>query len=139
MKTNAAEENNISKFLVGHINLKQIKKFRYFILPSSWFNVVGIFRLVHSLVTVNTSYITIFTHFEWFLLGINSFGFGGGNVHVILKRNPKLKTNNGKPTDELPRLVCVSARTEEGVHVLLDYIASYFDVEQIALIYNAFR
>lgn len=71
--------------------------------------------------------------------GVSSFGFGGGNAHVILKQNTKPKINNGKPLDDLPRLVCVSGRTDQAVHVLLDDIASKFDVEQMALIYNVFR
>ena len=53
------------------------------------------------------------------LVGINSFGFGGANAHVLLKWNEKTKINGGAPTDSLPRLVVASGRTEEAVDVFL--------------------
>lgn len=53
------------------------------------------------------------------LAGVNSFGFGGANCHVLLSSNPKLKVNNGLPADDLPRLVVTSGRTEEAVDVVL--------------------
>ncbi|XP_020298895.1 fatty acid synthase-like, partial [Pseudomyrmex gracilis] len=49
--------------------------------------------------------------------GVNSFGFGGANCHVLLKSNPK---NKIKKLDELPRLVIVSGRTKEAVKTILD-------------------
>ncbi|KAL6267202.1 hypothetical protein P5V15_000279 [Pogonomyrmex californicus] len=55
------------------------------------------------------------------LVGINSFGFGGANAHIILRSNPKPKLLPLLNTTELlPRLVTVSGRTEEAVHILLD-------------------
>lgn len=56
--------------------------------------------------------------------GINSFGFGGANCHIILKSNPKKKINNGAPSDDLPRLVMVSGRTEDSVKVFLDDVST---------------
>lgn len=53
-------------------------------------------------------------------VGINSFGFGGANAHVLLKSHDKEKINNGAPQDDLPRLVAVSGRTEEAVSTILD-------------------
>lgn len=44
------------------------------------------------------------------LVGLNSFGFGGANAHLLLKRNPKVKVNQGIPVDDIPRLVTVSGR-----------------------------
>lgn len=44
------------------------------------------------------------------LIGLNSFGFGGANAHVLLRRNPKEKVNQGIPTDDIPRLVTISGR-----------------------------
>ncbi|XP_039309277.1 fatty acid synthase-like [Solenopsis invicta] len=57
------------------------------------------------------------------LVGINSFGFGGANAHVILRSNPKRKSKPSPPlniTELLPKLVAVSGRTKEGVHTLLN-------------------
>lgn len=44
------------------------------------------------------------------LVGLNSFGFGGANAHVLLRRNPKVKVNQGIPDDDIPRLVTASGR-----------------------------
>lgn len=63
------------------------------------------------------------TPWEGGYVGISSFGFGGSNCHVILKSNPKKKINNGAPSDNLPRLVAVSGRTEEAVKVFLDDVS----------------
>ncbi|KAL0101015.1 hypothetical protein PUN28_019436 [Cardiocondyla obscurior] len=56
---------------------------------------------------------------------INSFGFGGANSHILLQSNLKKKINSGVPNDDLPRLVIVSGRTEEGVKVILDDVSKY--------------
>lgn len=56
-------------------------------------------------------------------VGINSFGFGGANCHVILKSNPKEKINKGAPSDDLPRLVTVSGRTEDSIKDFLDDVS----------------
>ena len=53
------------------------------------------------------------------LAGINSFGFGGANAHILLQRNEKQKVNGGAPVDTIPRLVVASGRTEEAVDVIL--------------------
>ncbi|XP_014482327.1 PREDICTED: fatty acid synthase-like [Dinoponera quadriceps] len=69
-------------------------------------------------------------------VGINSFGFGGGNCHVLLKSNPKNKIKH-ETSDDLPRLVLVSGRTEEAVKTLLDDVNSrQLDVEYIALLHR---
>jgi hypothetical protein len=56
------------------------------------------------------------------LAGVNSFGFGGSNAHVLLQRNEKKKVNGGAPTDPIPRLVVASGRTEEAVDVILKHV-----------------
>ncbi|XP_076226839.1 fatty acid synthase [Nomia melanderi] len=72
-------------------------------------------------------------------VGINSFGFGGGNAHILLKSFTKEKVNNGAPTDELPRLVTVSGRTEEALETFLDYVESIpVDVEYIRLLHDIY-
>ncbi|XP_070148748.1 fatty acid synthase-like [Polyergus mexicanus] len=69
-------------------------------------------------------------------IGINSFGFGGANCHVLLKSNPKIKVTNGVK-DNLPRLVIISGRTEEAVKIILDDIQSRsIDVEYISLLHR---
>jgi len=53
------------------------------------------------------------------LAGVNSFGFGGANAHILLQRNEKEKVNGGAPVDPIPRLVVASGRTEEAVDIIL--------------------
>lgn len=67
--------------------------------------------------------VTESTPWEGGYVGINSFGFGGANCHIILKSNPKKKIDNGAPSDDLPRLVMVSGRTEESVKVFLNDVS----------------
>ncbi|XP_072754283.1 fatty acid synthase [Anoplolepis gracilipes] len=55
------------------------------------------------------------------LVGINSFGFGGANAHIVLRSNPKPKLPPvPDTTEQLPKLVTVSGRTQEAVHTLLE-------------------
>ena len=56
-------------------------------------------------------------------IGINSFGFGGANAHLLIKWNSKKKVNNGAPTDNLPRLAAVSGRSEESVKLFLSDVS----------------
>nr|UEN71129.1 fatty acid synthase 1 [Glyphodes pyloalis] len=68
------------------------------------------------------------------MCGINSFGFGGANAHVLLKNVARDKVNYGIPTDDLPRLVCASGRTESAVAKILDDLESRpVDTELIRL------
>ncbi|CAB3220194.1 unnamed protein product [Arctia plantaginis] len=68
--------------------------------------------------------------------GINSFGFGGANAHVLLKNIARDKVNKGMPSDDLPRLVCVSGRTESAVARILDDLESRtVDAELIRLLH----
>ncbi|KAK8777051.1 hypothetical protein V5799_029605 [Amblyomma americanum] len=56
------------------------------------------------------------TPFPGGLVGINSFGFGGANVHTILEANPAPHVDTiprGKP--ELPRLVLMAGRNKESL------------------------
>ncbi|KAK9884291.1 hypothetical protein WA026_005243 [Henosepilachna vigintioctopunctata] len=74
------------------------------------------------------------------LVGVNSFGFGGGNCHILLKWNEKCKVNNGTPRDDLPRLVCVSGRTPEAITSLTDDVNSRkLDAEHVQLLHEIFK
>ncbi|XP_039309729.1 fatty acid synthase-like [Solenopsis invicta] len=56
-------------------------------------------------------------------IGINSFGIGGTNAHIILMNNTKNKLKPSSPlniTKILPKLVAVSGRTKESVYTLLN-------------------
>ncbi|XP_018417291.1 PREDICTED: fatty acid synthase [Nanorana parkeri] len=53
------------------------------------------------------------------IVGINSFGFGGSNVHVILRPNEK-KLSSTEASLPLPRLVQVCGRTQEAVEHLIE-------------------
>ncbi|KAK5643465.1 hypothetical protein RI129_007310 [Pyrocoelia pectoralis] len=67
------------------------------------------------------------------LVGVNSFGFGGANVHVLLRSNPKPKRIC--PSAELPRLAVVSGRTQEAVDKLLNKVQeNKTDEEFLALL-----
>ncbi|KYN01849.1 Fatty acid synthase [Cyphomyrmex costatus] len=81
--------------------------------------------------------VTESTSWEGGYAGINSFGFGGANCHIVLKSHPKKKINNGAPSDDLPRLVTVSGRTEDSVKVFLDDIERHpVDTEYIRLLHD---
>ncbi|XP_011703203.1 PREDICTED: fatty acid synthase [Wasmannia auropunctata] len=81
--------------------------------------------------------ITESTPWDGGYVGISSFGFGGANCHIILKSNSKKKINNGAPSDDLPRLVTVSGRTEDSIKVFLDDIEKHsVDVEYNRLLHD---
>ncbi|CAK1541813.1 unnamed protein product [Leptosia nina] len=71
------------------------------------------------------------------MAGINSFGFGGANAHILLKNIARAKVNDGLPNDDLPRLVCTSGRTESAVAKILDDLESRtVDVELVRLYHS---
>uniref|UniRef100_A0A182XBL3 Fatty acid synthase n=1 Tax=Anopheles quadriannulatus TaxID=34691 RepID=A0A182XBL3_ANOQN len=71
------------------------------------------------------------------LIAVNSFGFGGANAHALLYGNTKEKVNHGLPTDNLPRLITWSGRTEEAIDaVLTDMSNRHLDAEYVALLHN---
>ena len=76
--------------------------------------------------------------FEGDLIGINSFGIGGSNVHLLLQSHNKEKVNDGIPVDDLPRMVLWSGRTEAAVNAIFDSLEkTQLDFEHIALLQNA--
>jgi fatty acid synthase len=70
------------------------------------------------------------------LVGVNSFGFGGANGHMLLQWNKKNKINGGAPTDTLPRLVVASGRTEEAVDTILKDVSRLCIIAFHSLIQN---
>ncbi|KAI4485852.1 hypothetical protein M0804_006341 [Polistes exclamans] len=79
------------------------------------------------------------TPLEGSYIGINSFGFGGANGHVLVQSHPKTKARK-LPNDGLPRLVTVSGRTEEAVETLLNRIEKPpVNVEFIRLFHDIHR
>lgn len=70
------------------------------------------------------------------IIGINNFGFGGTNAHLIIRRFPKVKTTNIR----FPTLVCFSGRTENAVKQLLeDLKTKHLDFGYITLLHKIYR
>ncbi|RZB39148.1 ketoacyl-synt, Ketoacyl-synt C, PS-DH and/or Thiolase N domain containing protein [Asbolus verrucosus] len=73
------------------------------------------------------------------IVGINNFGFGGNNSHLLLRRFNKKKVNGGLPDDDIPRLICVSGRTEESLQEILDNLNhNPIDCEFVSLLHDLF-
>lgn len=71
-------------------------------------------------------------------VGVNSFGFGGANAHILLKQYEKEKKSVGLPEESLPTLFIWSGRTKEAVaRVFREVESKPLDPEYIALIHNA--
>uniref|UniRef100_A0A336MX78 CSON007834 protein n=2 Tax=Culicoides sonorensis TaxID=179676 RepID=A0A336MX78_CULSO len=71
------------------------------------------------------------------LVAASSFGFGGANGHILLKRNNRIKVNHGLPNDSLPRLVVWNGRTEESCNVVFDEVVKRpLDAEFIGLLHS---
>jgi fatty acid synthase len=74
------------------------------------------------------------------IVGVNNFGFGGNNCHTMLKRFTNKKVDGGIPKDDVPRLVCVSGRTEEAVLSLLnDVNCRKLDAKHVGLFHQIFK
>lgn len=57
------------------------------------------------------------------LVGINSFGFGGANVHTIMEANPGPHVDSlPREKPELPRLVLMAGRQKESLERTLDRV-----------------
>ena len=74
------------------------------------------------------------------IVGVNNFGFGGNNCHVILKRFKKQKIDGGLPKDDVPRLICVSGRTNEAVLKILEDVSNKsLDEEYVGLLHQLYK
>lgn len=73
------------------------------------------------------------------LCGISSFGFGGANAHALLRWNSKVKANQNH-LENLPRLVCYSARNMEGIEAVRNELRdTSFDDEYLMLMNLALK
>lgn len=71
------------------------------------------------------------------IVGINNFGFGGTNAHLIIRRFSKTKS---KITNDFPKLVCVSGRSKQAVELVLDDVKTkHFDQEYLALLRKIYK
>lgn len=68
-------------------------------------------------------------------IGVNSFGFGGANAHVLVKRFDKEKNVNECLDESLLRIVTWSNRTEKNVNDFFDNLKCQpLDEEHLALL-----
>ncbi|XP_030556630.1 fatty acid synthase [Drosophila novamexicana] len=70
------------------------------------------------------------------IVGLNSFGFGGANAHVILKSHEKHKKPCPKPHKTPFKLVICSGRTEQAVHQLLDAATKHRNDDEFLALMN---
>jgi acyl transferase domain-containing protein len=57
------------------------------------------------------------------IAGVNNFGLGGVNVHVLLEPNYKESDENLlKIAEKIPRLINLCARNQESLNQLFDFI-----------------
>lgn len=63
------------------------------------------------------------TPFDDRIVAVNSFGFGGVNVHALIKPHTKeLPPEHSQIVDKIPRLIIANGRTEDGVNHIFDFI-----------------
>nr|CAD7414368.1 unnamed protein product [Timema cristinae] len=73
------------------------------------------------------------------LAAVNSVGLGGVVGHILLRSHSKEKVNGGLPTDDLPRLLLISGRTEEGLKEILTKLESKpVDVDFLRLLHDIY-
>lgn len=73
------------------------------------------------------------------LTGINSFGFGGANCHILLASNNKLKAP-APQLPENPKIIYFSGRSKEAVDTLCqDIKGRRFDPEFATLVNEIFK
>nr|CAD7575956.1 unnamed protein product [Timema californicum] len=63
------------------------------------------------------------TKWDGGLVALNSIGVTGSYAHTLLRSYTKEKLQDNNPKDGVPRIVCVSGRTEEGITKVIDKVA----------------
>lgn len=76
----------------------------------------GILKVVTEPTEINGGYI-----------GVNSFGFGGSNTHVILKAGERPKALPEIPKPTIPKIFTYSGRTKEAVESIFDNVKNHAD------------
>ena len=57
------------------------------------------------------------------LAAINNIGLGGLNVHILFEPNPKSDVvDKHNIVEDIPRIINICGRTEEGVKYIIDFI-----------------
>ena len=78
--------------------------------------------------------VTETTPYQGGYVGVSSFGFGGSNVHVIVK--PSAISSRPKAPTPLQRLVMCASRTEEGVQEQLSHVQKHQDNADLHCLYD---
>ena len=99
----------------------------------------GIFVISLALFRYNCKVVSERTSWDGGYVGINSFGFGGSNVHVLL-RSPDhaAPTRTAHAASSATRLVTCAGRTKEGVEAALAEMTEHpTDVEMQCLLQSS--
>ncbi|KAJ3652395.1 hypothetical protein Zmor_018364 [Zophobas morio] len=111
-------------FIPPNINLKRIRK--------------GLEGIEQNRMKVVTETTELLDHEA--IVGVNNIGFGGNNCHIILQRFKKHKIDDGLPKDDVPRLICVSGRTNEAVLNILNEVSNKnLDEEYVGLLHQLYK
>ena len=72
------------------------------------------------------------------LVAVNAFGVGNLFTHCILKSHPKDKLPPPPPGPEtVPRLICLSARHEEGLKSIMEQVRAIFHITSMFSAFNS--
>nr|CAD7434256.1 unnamed protein product [Timema monikensis] len=73
------------------------------------------------------------------LAAVNAVGLSGDVGHILLRSHSKEKVNGGLPTDDLPRLLVISGRTEEGLQETFSKLESQpVDVDCVRILHDLY-
>ncbi len=66
--------------------------------------------------------------------GINSFGFGGANAHIVLQAPPKVNGKINKKDNKLAKLFVISAKTPDALKALVNSYIDFIEKTENSLI-----